>query len=445
MRTELYTEGGYYSSAFIKMHVKTTEDLSEYASMSLETEATYFHEYIHFLQDITTTYGFMNISNIVDFIKYSNDSILRNDKNEFNVPVVITSGDNDVKANWELKKIYTGGGKGLNDVKKINSICKCVVVIETTKGKQAVKRLVLNYEDSSGKKIEYFIGAYCIVESMAYTMEQLLYPEVLPKPNKLPYEAVHIICEHLLPDLVKDPLNIVALCDVTLNTFNPGAFLYDILIGFIKNGLPSTPEGIYREAYSRTHFNYLGHTTFDQLIISQGAQASSQLGDYFTTPLFKQNKTWINYIFCSGIDLRLHEPFFMLEIVRKGRILEDKKIGNTYFNTILHKLGSPLTVNDNFDLSMIPSQIYQHDIVPEYFWVIRQIFGIYESGLNKGTHRCEMIEWCQKNCAEIEQPDWTDEKCRYVPWERAQDPDPNYCTFGRLWKTWGMETKIPIT
>lgn len=445
MRDELYSNLGFYNSAFIKMHVKTTDNLQNFANISLETEATYFHEYIHFLQDITTTYGLMNISNIVDYVKYSNDLILKDGKTEFKVPIIPeVSEDHDVKANWELKKIYLGGGEGKNDVAKINSICKCAITIATKSGIVLPEKLVLDYNDSIGRNFKYAIGAYCISESMAYTMEQYIYPDVLIKPNKLPYESVKIVCDELLPSFSNDPLNIIALCDVCMMSFNPGAFLHDTLLSIAKIGIPKNPEDIYRHVYSKITFNYQGHTTFQQLLISQGALAINQLGDYFTTTHFRENKSWINYTISSGIDLRLTRPFFMLDIVRNGKILDNKKINNTFFNGILHKLGSPLVVNESFDMSIIPAQLHLYDILPEYLWVINQVYKIYSNELNNGTYKCEMIEWCNQSCKEKGIEEWTDERCRNAPWERAKDTDPNYCTFGRLWKTWGLTNVYPV-
>ncbi|HLP13821.1 MAG TPA: hypothetical protein VK177_17945 [Flavobacteriales bacterium] len=445
MREELHSNLGFYNSAFIKMHVKTTEDLQDFGNISIETEATYFHEFIHFLQDITTTYGLMNISNIVDYIKYSNDFIINDGKPDFTVPIEPTASlDHDVKANWELKKIYLGGGEGKNDIAQVNSICKCATKVVTKAGNVTPEKLVLDYNDSLGRNYKYSIGAYCICESMAYAMEQCLYPDVLIKPNKLPYESIKIICDELLPGLSADPLNIIALCDVSLMSFNPGAFLYDTLLSIAKIGIPNVPEDIYRHAYSNVTFNYQGHTTFQQLLISQGALAINQLGDYFTTIHFKENKSWINYTISSGIDLRLTRPFFMLDIARNGKILDGKKINNTFFNGILYKLGSPLTVNDSFEITLFPPQAYSYDTLPEYFWVINQVYKIYSNKLNQGTYKCEMIEWCNKSCQEIEVEEWTDERCRNAPWERSKDPDPNPCTFGRLWKTWGLMDEYPV-
>lgn len=446
MREELYSNLGFYNSAFIKMHVKTTESLQHIGEISLETEATYFHEYIHFLQDITTAYGLMNISNIVDYIKYSNDLILKDGNSNFKIPIEpITSLDHDVKANWELKKIYLGGGQNKNDIAKINSICKCATTITTRSGSVTPEKLVLDYNDSLGHNYKYSIGAYCISESMAYSMEQYIYPDVLIKPNKLPYESVRIICDELLPGFSANPLNIIAICDVSLMSFNPGAFLYDTILSIAKSGMPATPEDIYRHVYSTITFNYKGHTTFQQLLISQGALAINQLSDYFTTTHFKENKSWINYIISSGIDLRLTRPFFMLEVVRNGELLHDKKINNTFLNGVLHKLGSPLTINDSFEMTNIPPQSYFHDTLLEYLWVINQIYKIYSNRLNHGTYKCEMIEWCNESCKENQVPEYTDERCRNAPWERADDPDPNSCTFARLWKTWGLQGKTPIS
>jgi len=432
---------GLYSTSFLKMHVHTEEDLTDLKKVSELTEATYLHEYIHFLQDITTTYGFMNISTVVDYIRLVNQTAVTKGQKEFEVPFQPKSSDNNnVKANWELKEIYLGGGRGINDVRIILKICKCIKIVESNTGNKSVEYLVIEFEDSYKKLYKYTIGAYCISESMAYTIEQFIYPGVLPPANRMPYESVKIICDFLYPDFGNDPLNIIALCDACLMFFNPGPMLYDTLQEMIKQKFsPKIPEDIYEFVYENAKFNFNGHTTINQLLISSGAEAIYQLSGYFTTEMFLENRHWVNYIVSTGMNIRMEAPTFILDFVRNGKI---KK--NFLFAGLLHKLGSPFVVNDLFQLTFTPPTGTNFNIAPEYFWVINQNYKIFKGGkVTAGTYKCEMIKWCQDSCKNHKVDDRTDERCRNAPWERANDADPNFCAFGKVWKTWGMKDEIP--
>lgn len=441
MRDKLNNKMGSYSTSFLKMQVNTQENLADLQKISESTQATYLHEYIHFLQDITTIYGLMNISTVVDYMRLVNQTILPNGQKEFEVPFEPKSlGNDNVKANWEFKEIYLGGGKGINDVQKILKICKDIKAVKTNHGNKNVEFLVVEFEDSKKKSYKYIIEAYCLCESMAYAIEQFIYPNVLPPAAKMPYESVKNICDFLYPNLNSDPLNIIALCDACLMHFNPGLILYDTLEEMIKQKFsPKTPEEIYEFVYKNFTFNYNGHTTINQLLISLGAEAIHQLSGYFTTKMFHENRHWVNYIISSSIDIRMKFPYFILELVRGGKIKD-----NSSFIYLLHKLGSPLVVNDLNQLTFTPPTKTSFNIIPEYLWVINQSYKIFNGNKVKaGTYKCEMIQWCQDSCKNNSVDDITDERCRYAPWERANDKDPNPCPFGRIWKTWGMKDVIP--
>lgn len=169
------------------------------------------------------------------------------------------------------------------------------------------------------------------------------------KPNKLPYNSVEIVCDYLIPGFTTNPLNTIALCDAVLMTFNPGAFLFDTIHQIKKIGIPERPEMIYEIAYS-CKFEYDGCTTFEELLTQQSEQATLQLQDYFTTSIFKDNSQWIHDIFSKGKEIRLSEPHFMLEIIKSGRLLNEGQVQNKKLNNIFHALGSPLMINDLFEV-----------------------------------------------------------------------------------------------
>jgi hypothetical protein len=429
------------------MHVHTQESLTDLNKISIVSEATYAHEFIHFLQDITCVYGLMNICSIVDYLKLLNNQPLSDHSSELNVPFTpMYSIDNNVQTNWSLKEIYLGAGKGMNNIAKVDKICKCFSPVASNNGTKTEEKVILEFIDSQHRIFQYSIGAFCILESMAYTMEKVLYPSILPVPNKLPYDSVNIICDFILPGFSNDPLNIIALCDACLMLFHPGKFLYDTLQEMAKTDfMPTKPEDVYAFVFNNVNFNFNGHTTHEQLLLSFSAEAISQLGDYFTTPLFKENRHWINYMITSAIDIRLHYPYFMLELVRNGQLKNNKT-----FSVLLRKIGSPLVVNDNFELTLAYPPLTSYDIVPEYLWIIYQIYKMCsyngeDGGLINNTYKCEMIEWCKASAIDQKKDDWTDyDRCRNAPWERASDPDPNYCTFGKIWKTWGLKDIKPV-
>jgi len=420
MREELNSKLGFYNSAFLKIHIHSTEDLQKLEAVSIQTEATYLHEYIHFLQDISSTYGLMNICSIVDYIKLTNNNTISKKLNEVKVPFVPEAiGENDVKANWQLKRIYLGGGNGLNDVNVVNSICKCIESVSSNKGQINVEKVVIDFSDSQGNIYKYSIGAYCVSESMAYEIEKILYPDVLPKPAKMPYESVRIMCDYLLPGFSENPQNVIALCDSCMMLFNPGVFVFDTLCAMSKVGfIPQSPESVYQFVYSNVSFSYHGHSTVQQLLISTAAEGISQLNDYFTTPLFKDNRLWINYEITSAIDLRIINPYFILDIVRGGSIL---------------------VVNDEGDMTFILPTATSFETRSEYFWVFDQIYKMYQKGITQDTYKCEMIDYCNLRAKLNGIEEYTDENCRYSPWLRAKADDPNPCLFGQVWKTWGLE------
>lgn len=445
MRDELYSKLGFYNSAFIKMHVHCTEDLSDITKLSMHSEATYFHEYIHFLQDITTSYGLMNISTIVDYIKATNLEARADGQIDFNVPFYpIASTVDDVKANWELKSIYLGGGNGHNDIAKVNSVYKRAHPVQTKNGWIHPEKLILDYDDSKGNNYKTVIGAHCIAESMAFMMEQILYPGILPPADKLPYESIRFICDFIHPLFSLDPLNIIALCDACMMFFNPGHFLFEAITEMAQNNyIPQVPDDIYNHIYSKINFQYNGCNNANSLCTYTSGLASQQFKDYFTTPTFKDNKDWIDDIFSKALQLRLASPNFMLDLVRNGKLVVNGKISNIEYKNLYDLLGTPIIVNDNYELFFQAPAGTTFNLRYKYLWVINQVYKIYRNGLNQGTHRCEMIDWCDARALKKNIPSFTTADCRYSPWVRASETQPNDCAFSRLWYTWEMLNEHP--
>ena len=438
MREQLFTTLGFYRPSFFKMQVNRTDNLEDLNQLSDITSAVYLHEYIHFLQDISTSFGFMNISTVVDYIKYVNQSTINGTSRNFTVPVNPRPSPNDeVYFNLNLKKKYIGS---VNDVvtATITNINKTNTTVTLKNGNKTFDTVTIDYNDNQGNLNYHQFGSHCIVESMAYLVENSIYPNLIPSAPDFPYRAAQKVVEYEYPHLLQDNLNILALCDISLMSFNPGEFFYSMLSEMKKdNYLPTIPEDIYNFCSSRISFNYNGATTLNQLLLATSNLASCQLCDYFTTNNFGDNKTWINYTISSVVDLRLTDPFFILKIARGGKIQS-----NVSFANVLTKLGTPMVTNLNDEGTFYSPLQSSHKIHPEYLWAISQIYGIYIKPSTQNPNKCELKLWCKESCISQGITDYTNNNCSNSPWLRVNDPQ--LCTFAVMWKTWGMENEIPV-
>jgi len=438
MREKLNTTLGFYRPTFFKMQVNHTDNLENLNVLADIPSAIYLHEYIHFLQDISTTYGYSNISMVVDFIKYVNEFARKSATRTFTVPVTPRpSPNNEVFFNLKLRKEYVGS---VNDVTTttITSITKQNRMITMRNGNVNLDIVIIDYNDQTGNQQYHHFGSHCIVESMAYIIESSIYPNLLTPTPDFPYKAAQKVIEFEYPELLHNPLNILALCDIALGMFNPGEFFFSMVQRMnSEDYFPTTPEDIYGYCSSNISFNFNGATTFNQLLLSSSSEARNQLCDYFTTSIFGDNKTWVDYTISTAVDIRQSNPYFMLEIARGGKIQT-----NIPFMNVFKKVGTPMVTNLNDEGTFYSPLQTTKKILPEYMWAISQIYSLYIKSLANNSKKCELKSWCQASCLAKGITDFTDNNCHNSPWLRVTNDQ--LCSFATMWKTWGMENEMPI-
>lgn len=228
MRKKLKTALGFYNPSFMHMHVGTRKNLMDLASLQDDdAESIYLHEYVHFLQDITTTFGLANINVIADYMRFCDTHLITKPQGSFEVPLYPDSNNPlDMDTILTLHRYYDGDGD--ENTAKIKSITKVLLPIYPVSGKRDVEVIEVVCYNGAGKKKHFSFGADCILESMAYIIESSCYPDTVPSPD-IPYHSAELIVRKMYPSLCSDRLNILALCDVSLLAFNPGSFFYTIL------------------------------------------------------------------------------------------------------------------------------------------------------------------------------------------------------------------------
>jgi len=69
--------------------------------------STFFHEYIHFLQDVSTTHGLLNFIHAIEYLKNANKQVTEAGVAHFETPLKITNNSNWLTNN-RLMHIYRG-------------------------------------------------------------------------------------------------------------------------------------------------------------------------------------------------------------------------------------------------------------------------------------------------------------------------------------------------
>ncbi|WP_367867778.1 hypothetical protein [Pedobacter sp. WC2423] len=104
---ELLASAGHYLTSFFKMEVLSDESFLDFNSLSRKAASIYFHEYMHYIQDIATCHGLLNINRMVEYIRFANLAIKRG-KQTFSVPILPIDNEYNVQTNIDYMKVLNG-------------------------------------------------------------------------------------------------------------------------------------------------------------------------------------------------------------------------------------------------------------------------------------------------------------------------------------------------
>ena len=434
-RDGLQSSIGLYAPTFLKMHINCYEPLDNFQSLSPRSAAAFLHEYIHFLQDITTTSGLRNTITIVDFMKSVN--MVQRESTDRIMPIPYKLDENrqlGAHYNGPIQKLHAGTIERFNK----GQVSGTTTRLETKSvGYKMVDIEIVELEVTSETGRKYHIGSHAVLESMAYTIENMVYPNEIEAPGDFCYTAVKELILFVYPALQEDPSFIVALCDATLMYYNSGAILYRTLLEMkAAHFVPKAVQDIYDFVHSRIEIEYGIMDNLHAIFNNHTLTAASMLSDYFTIDIFKENKAWIDYTLKSANLIRNSNWKFFIDLANGGPISE-----NAMFSKLLNRIGMPMTTNA-YNQAYFYTPISDNEkIMPQALWAVNQIFKIYVKP--SSVRKCNMEDWCRACCKEQNIEDYTDYHCLEDPWNRYKNGG-DLCTFSQVWRSWGMEAEIPI-
>lgn len=407
-------ELGSYSPAFFKMKVNVDGEIN-LNTMAPRDFSVFFHEYIHFIQDFTTAACCRRIYVYGEFVRQCIKQITAGSK-VFSVPVPVPELENNVMPNIDVMNRVEGDVEDMSVVviKDIDTFPEKIV----DKNGNNLKFETLVVTTMGDTPIS--VGTYAIKESMAYLVEQLCTSDHENSPD-FPYNIARLICDYMLGDNTVDDLKLLALCDISLLTSNPGMSFYRNVCK-IRDGVMvlNTSEDAYDYFYQSRSITYdTGQVVLSITDYMQSAfLAHETLKQYYALERLQDLNEWLEKVFLIGVTFRMKRPYFMLEMARGAK---DKANGVLQF--FAKEIGSPLIENNQGH--MFKLQLPGGEPPTEYLYVLQQIYTLFK----EGEKACALKPWCTIKPGVPQAP--ADSRCDSAPWSRCRDT--NLCPYALFW------------
>lgn len=425
--TILKTLLGSYIPTFFEMHVATRDDDMTINKMSDGDATVLFHEYIHFLQDITTFYG---LNNLYVQSEYFHSVVNRVKGNlQFQVPYMIRDNKDNVLLNQKICRL-TNGDSEESSFYLVHSVDEWSDDLAddfiSNPPISEIKNIVLNQNDNMRS-----FGAIAIMESMAYILERLCSPNAYVSSPDYPYRAAELVAIYYDAKFGNDLLRVLALCDMSLQNSNPGLCFVNImkLVGEGKL-LFDTPESIYDYFYNRRVKSVYGRVTswqdsYNKLL----NQVDTCLQDYIKgIDSLKSYHEWINHLVDFSRDWRNNDRYFLLKMARKNDLKKNDCWGYT-----VARIGSPLMVNANNHYFKLPYDGMQEGESVEMYAALKEIYKLFL----EGNKPCGLLTWCNDSLKST-----PNELCNTAPWKKVGET--KLCPYAFFWRHWGLTGCEPV-
>lgn len=412
---------GSYLPAFFEMELNT-DDAIDINHLKRDQWSTFLHEYIHFLQDITTMYGLYNIYAIGEYMRSAADYIKALPIGPFEQIDFSESNLNLMKSQIDLHCATIG------ERDKSKQFIDTIKIIDIGEDKKKItKNPVILSIDSIilyTNKGNLHFGAREIMESMAYTIQRVCYRDT-PEHDDFPYMTAYKVAAFYDTEFARDPKKLVALCEMSLMTSNPGMLFVTAMKDFQSKSVDVNGIFDYFKKLRFTNGNIPEESSIDEIYSKiSGLAYRHFIGYYKGEPLFKAEVEWIERIQKFSDEHKKRTQSVFLDIMEGGEASQ-----NSMLRKIVSDIGGPMMKNNK-------GNCFGFDNTPNLS-IIAATKSIFYDVFVNGENKCGLYGWC------IQNPDNNiDENCPYEPWKRCESPD-TMCAFSMLWRRWGLSGHYP--
>jgi hypothetical protein len=411
-------QNNFYVPGFFWIELDTAKDLNEIFGTDLEH--SYFHEYLHFLQDITTAYSYANFSHLLNLIKsfYHHIEKMRQLQNyDLYVPFDF-SNDSFRDTNSKLFRTYLQYFDDKDYILDHFDINGIVSRVESINGFN-VQTFTINYNDD--KKIK--LGTHAIFESISHILQKECY-KICDNKIHLPYDLPMLIADKY-SNVFKDRKYLIDLCEYSLMFYNSGEVFMDILTGIKKDNYTPKDSNEFYEYMKKQVI--LGDETIESFFKKEKNELVSNIKGVFVSELYEGYRKWLIDIIEKGYDLKAEKNLIFSKILSYNptRFLKD---------TILD-IGMPPTFNQDGKM-FIKNSLFD---VESWNYLARAITSVFET-IIAGKNNCLLKEACLISNELQDKQILITNDCDNEPWKKINEEE--LCPYCAVWKTFGLNRMI---
>lgn len=410
---------GFFVPTAFHLHVSSDVDVHKWREWDDTTLCTFFHEYIHYLQDIMTGYGLRNFFINGEYLAWAANFLYKQPKGEFKTPLLPPEDiNNSIYVNMEISQFTEAANDppGKNYDLKVTGKVKVTPQQVNVVG-QNIDVPVIEVPTDSG---DFVLGGYHIIESMAYLAEEVVYPDDHePSPN-YPYDIVSQLSTFYIPDVQDRKKLLFGLCDIALMFSHPAKALVDMFES-ISNATSLSDD--YHDIVS--HFANAYKTksivTGEEISMSQALQEHKQLiyrayDNIFSTIEYEPVRKWYHIIIDDATSWWAANNLLLCNLLDFGELKHNK-----IFETFLSRFGLPIVSNSKNKTFVWNTPVKVEKKQLSSLYAANSIIGT----LQYGPYKCDLFDYCKAEGACV------DCRCCYTPWKRARKICA--CPYGHLW------------
>ncbi len=217
-----YGQGYFY----IYLSGRYEWDLSKLSKTDL---GTFFHEYVHFLQNISTLWGIK--------VGIMRNNVLCSLFNATNAAKIIhIPFDFQLDLYTKLEVEYQNQAQGCtgrdsSKIWMIDASKEIHVFVDDNPSQKwpiPLRKVFLNVTFQDGRTEKIQLGSTIVVESMAALCQSLIDPEA--QHEDVPYNLVQILANQKFPHIASDTKKLISLCYLSLFSLDPGWSLLDQMV-----------------------------------------------------------------------------------------------------------------------------------------------------------------------------------------------------------------------
>jgi hypothetical protein len=440
--------GLYWPRFFIIEINKNLKNISSLNDLNKNPQdaATFLHEYIHYLQDISSSSLLYDFNLLIKSLQLYLNKIATSKNNDVKVPFELDelgmSNSNDALAYIQtlISDLLLGDSypEDVICIQKINIPENESFLLEQIQKYNIEERICKNYTQyisitfDNGKSYQF--GKRCITESMAYLIESEVYPSSQNLPD-LPYNSCTLLCEKIYPELAKNKKWIIALCEIALSVPYSGLFFYQILIE-MKNFsfIPHSLENI--STFIHIHFPVNFKEIYESLFIDAINQLDFLFFDLPTNHILHNLNQHLKCIFTDAKTCRLNDQFFITKLVFEETPYKQE----LYYSKLISIFKLPLIKDNTENIYNLQGNDFLFPLL-----AIKSLMNIFDKSRYDKLTTSNVFEcFSYKSCKQNNHKSSDDYICTKCPWKQS-DKEGLLCIFALYWKHFNLDNKNLIS